>query len=244
MSPLISLNKVDVTYTIHGAHTMNLKKRLTASLLGRQQPIETIAALRNVSLDLFDGDRVALSGPNGSGKSTLLRVAAGILTPTGGDVRIRGRVVPLIDQALGMDNQLTGTENILRRGVLLGCTRAEMEARANDIIEFAGLGDRARHPLYTYSSGMRARLSFSIATSITPDILILDEGIGAGDAEFAERAAQRTEEFMKSAGAILLATHSTELASRFCDRTVSLSNGSIVDETHRETRRRDETLRD
>jgi len=190
--------------------------------------VETIPALQNVSLQVNQRDRVGIVGLNGAGKTTLLRVAAGILTPTSGEVEINGKVIAMIDQSLGLDPQFTGFENIFQLGIFLNQSREKMQERVDDIAEFSGLKDRLKHPLYTYSSGMRARLAFSIATSIEPDILIIDEGLGTADAEFAVRAAERLEHFLKNAGILLLASHSVQLIEKFCNRTVTLDQGHVV----------------
>jgi ABC-type polysaccharide/polyol phosphate transport system ATPase subunit len=133
----------------------------------------------------------------------------------------------MIDQSLGMDPQCSGIENIFRRGIFLNQNTQQMQGRVEDIVEFSGLGDRIRHPLYTYSSGMRARLAFSIATSVHPEILIIDEGIGAADSEFSERAALRLNAFLKNAGILLLASHSNQLIESWCTKKASLSYGEI-----------------
>ena len=182
----IDITNVTIDLPIYGAHNMNLKDRVANFLTRRETEVEIIRALDNVSLSIKDGERIGIVGSNGSGKTTLLRVMAGILKPSQGNVNIHGSVVSMIDQGLGMDPQCTGIENIFRRGIFLNQSTQQMQEHLDDIVEFSGLGDRIRHPLYTYSSGMRARLAFSIATSVKPEILILDEGIGAADEEFAE----------------------------------------------------------
>ena len=207
----IEITNVTVDLPIYGAHNMNLKGRVANFLARRETEVEIIRALDNVSLSIKDGERIGIVGPNGAGKTTLLRVMAGILKPSQGNVNILGSVVSMIDQGLGMDPQCTGIENIFRRGIFLNQSTQQMEEHLDDIVEFSGLGDRIRHPLYTYSSGMRARLAFSIATSVKPEILILDEGIGAADEEFAERAATRLDAFLQNAGILLLASHSNQL---------------------------------
>ena len=185
----INVKNVTVDLPIYGAHNMNLKGRVANFLTRRETEVEVIRALNDISLSINDGERVGIVGPNGSGKTTLLRVMAGILKPTKGTVEIQGTVVSMIDQGLGMDPQCTGLENIFRRGIFLNQSTQQMRDRIDEIVDLSGLGNRIRHPLHTYSSGMRARLAFSIATSVQPEILIIDEGIGAADEEFAERAA-------------------------------------------------------
>ena len=224
----IDITNVTVDLPIYGAHNMNLKGRVANFLARRETEVEIIRALDNVSLSIKDGERVGIVGPNGSGKTTLLRVMAGILKPSQGNVSIHGSVVSMIDQGLGMDPQCTGIENIFRRGIFLNQSTQQMEEHLDDIVEFSGLGDRIRHPLYTYSSGMRARLAFSIATSVKPEILILDEGIGAADEEFAERAATRLDAFLQNAGILLLASHSNQLIESWCNRKIRLESGQVL----------------
>lgn len=221
----IELKNVTVDLPIYGAHNMNLKGRVANLLARRETEIEVIRALNDVSLSIKDGDRIGIVGPNGAGKTTLLRVMSGILKPSQGEVTILGSVVSMIDQGLGLDPQCSGVENIFRRGIFLNQSTRQMQSHVDDIVEFSGLGDRIRHPLYTYSSGMRARLAFSIATSIKPEILILDEGIGAADEEFSERAAVRLSSFLENAGILLLASHSKQLIESWCNQKVFLSKG-------------------
>jgi ABC-2 type transport system ATP-binding protein len=223
----IELKNVTVDLPIYGAHNMNLKGRIAKILARQETEVETIRALNNVSLSIRDGDRIGIIGPNGAGKTTLLRVMAGILNPSQGEVTIQGSVVSMIDQSLGMNPQCSGIENIFRRGIFLNQSSQQMQSRVDDIIEFSGLGDRIRHPVYTYSTGMRARLAFSIATSIRPEILIIDEGIGAADEEFSERASARLKDFLKNAGILLLASHSTQLVDSWSSRKITLLNGTI-----------------
>ena len=224
----IEITNVTVDLPIYGAHNMNLKGRVANFLARRETEVEIIRALDNVSLSIKDGERIGIVGPNGAGKTTLLRVMAGILKPSQGNVNIHGAVVSMIDQGLGMDPQCTGIENIFRRGIFLNQSTQQMEEHLDDIVEFSGLGDRIRHPLYTYSSGMRARLAFSIATSVKPEILILDEGIGAADEEFADRAATRLDAFLQNAGILLLASHSNQLIESWCNKKVRLESGQLL----------------
>lgn len=223
----IELKNVTVDLPIYGAHNMNLKGRVANFLARRETEIQIIRALHDVSLSIKDGDRIGIVGPNGAGKTTLLRVMAGILKPSQGEVTIQGSVVSMIDQGLGMDPQCSGIENIFRRGIFLNQSTQQMLGRVDDIVEFSGLGDRIRHPLYTYSSGMRARLAFSIATSVLPEILIIDEGIGAADAEFSERAALRLDAFLKNAGILLLASHSNQMIESWCNKKLGIDRGEL-----------------
>jgi len=224
----IELKNVTVDLPIYGAHNMNLKGRVANFLARRETEVEIIRALNDVSLSIKDGDRIGIVGPNGAGKTTLLRVMAGILKPSQGEVAIQGTVVSMIDQGLGMDPQCSGIENIFRRGIFLNQSTQQMQSRVDDIVEFSGLGDRIRHPLYTYSSGMKARLAFSIATSVEPEILVIDEGIGAADESFAEKAAARLKSMIYSSGIVIIASHSEEILRNFCDTRITMSSSKIV----------------
>jgi ABC-type polysaccharide/polyol phosphate transport system ATPase subunit len=223
----IELKNVRVDLPIYGAHNMNLKGKVSNFLARREDDIEIVRALNGISLSIRDGERLGIVGPNGSGKTTLLRVMAGILKPTHGIVKIQGSVVSMIDQGLGLDPNCTGIENIFRRGIFLSQGTHQMVERLDEIVTFSGLGDRIRHPLYTYSSGMRARLAFSIATSVKPEILIIDEGIGTADEEFTERAKIRLNAFLQNAGILLLASHSHQLIETWCTKKIHLNLGSI-----------------
>lgn len=228
-SPSVMLSKVDVDLPIFGAHNMNLKKRLAQMFTGRNTNVEYVAALRDVTLSVAAGDRVGIVGPNGAGKTTLLRVVADILAPTHGTVVIEGDVVSMIDQSLGLDSQFTGIENIFRRGIYLNQQRAFMESQVDDIVDFSGLGERIHHPLYTYSSGMRTRLAFSIATAVRPDILVLDEGLGMADEEFNLRASARFKDLLGRAGILFLASHNRNLIDEYCNRVIRLESGRIIE---------------
>lgn len=224
----IELKNVTVNLPIYGAHNMNIKGRVANFLARRDTEVEIIRALNDVSLSIKDGDRIGIVGPNGAGKTTLLRVVAGILKPSQGDVVIDGSVVSMIDQRLGMDLQCSGLENIFRRGIFLNQSTQQMQSRVDDIVEFSGLGDRIRHPLYTYSSGMKARLAFSIATSVQPEILIIDEGIGAADEEFSERASSRLETFLGTTGILVLASHDKQILKNWCKKMITMECNQIT----------------
>ena len=186
-----------------------------------------IPVFTNLSLDVRDGTRLAIIGPNGAGKSTLLKLIAGILPPTKGSLRVEGAVSPLLNLRLGMEPELTGIENIRLRGAYMGRTLAEIEEKLPQIVEFADLGDFIGLPLNTYSSGMNARLAFSIATSFNPDILVMDESIAAGDKNFRAKAADRLRQFVDHSNILLLATHSERLVKDMCNSTFDLSTFEV-----------------
>lgn len=227
-TPSITLTNVTVDLPIFASNNMNLKGRVRELISGQKQDNQIIRAITDLSLMVSPGDRIGITGPNGAGKTTLLRVLAGILHPTSGSIEIKGSVISLIDQSLGFNFESTGYENIIRRGIFLNQTRESMISKFDEIAKFSGLGDRLSHPMSTYSQGMKSRLSFSIATALEPSILIIDEGIGAADEEFAQRAAERLNEFLNKALILVLASHSKELISSFTDRTITLTNGHLI----------------
>jgi ABC-2 type transport system ATP-binding protein len=229
----ISLQNVSVAFPVYDASSRSLKKTLLPTgtggrIDGDSGHISIVLALDGVTLSLNHGDRLGLIGHNGAGKTTLLRVLAGIYEPGGGKIQVDGHVAPLFDIALGMDPEATGYENIFLRGLFLGLTRKQVAAKLDEIAEFTELGDFLHLPIRTYSDGMRMRLAFGVSTSIEPDILLLDEGIGAGDAAFLKRANKRMAEFATKAGIIVLASHSEGLIRRICRTAAILERGQLV----------------
>lgn len=189
--------------------------------------MKEIKALSNVSLEVFEGEVVGIIGRNGAGKSTLLKVISRVLIPTEGRVRLRGWVSPLLELGAGFHPELTGRENIFLNGTLLGHKRREVELRLDEIIEFAELGMFIDSPLRTYSSGMVARLGFSIATTWKPDILILDEILAVGDENFRNKCQDRISSFQKEGTTTLLVSHIANNIEMLCSRAVWLDHGKI-----------------
>jgi ABC-2 type transport system ATP-binding protein/lipopolysaccharide transport system ATP-binding protein len=229
----IALRKVSVAFPIYDASSRSLKKSLLPGTTGGRIGVGAdhapiVKALDDVTLSLQHGDRVGLVGHNGAGKTTLLRVLAGIYEPGAGTVEVQGQVAPLFDIALGMDPEATGYDNIFLRGLFLGLTRKQVRARVDEISEFTELGDFLNLPIRTYSTGMRMRLAFAVSTSLEPDILLLDEGIGAGDAAFLEKANRRLAKFTDKAGIIVLASHSDALIKTMCKSTVLFERGQVI----------------
>jgi ABC-type polysaccharide/polyol phosphate transport system ATPase subunit len=187
-----------------------------------------VRALDGLSFTLQNGDRLGLIGHNGAGKSTLLKVLAGVYKPDSGSMRIEGRVSPLFNSAPGLDPDDNGYENIMTCGLFLGMTAEEINRKLPDIVAFCELGEYLDLPVRTYSNGMVARLGFAIATSIDPDILLLDEGLGAGDAAFAERAEARMKALIQRTRILVLASHSDALITGMCNRAMLLEKGSLI----------------
>jgi len=187
-----------------------------------------VAALENINLSLSDGEKLAVIGHNGAGKTTLLRVLATILPPTTGRVRITGEVSALMSIHLGLDPLATGNENIKYRARYMGHSEEEIEAQFRDIADFTELGEYLDLPLKSYSSGMKLRLAFAIATAFRPDVLVLDEWLSAGDANFRNKAAERLDKLVESTGVVVVASHNNDLLARVCKRGIVLQHGRIV----------------
>lgn len=194
-----------------------------------------VRGLNNITLDLHDGDRLALIGHNGAGKSTLLRVLAGIYAPTHGTIQTTGRLSTLFTTSPGLDVDDTGFETIRTCGMFLGMSRKEITEKTDEIAEFTGLGEFLTLPVRTYSAGMVTRLSFAIATAIDPEILIIDEGLAAGDANFAHKASSRLESMINRSSILVFASHSIDLLKNFCNKAILMSHGAVLQEGDLET---------
>jgi ABC-2 type transport system ATP-binding protein/lipopolysaccharide transport system ATP-binding protein len=228
----IEAKNVSVAYRIYNARGRSIKNELFRRVGGGikidSHARVSVNALQNVFVSLRQGDRVALLGGNGAGKSTLLRVLAGIMEPSGGEIVRSGKVSSLLDMSMGMDPEATGYENILMRSVVLGATFTEAKARATEIETFSELGDYLHFPMRTYSTGMGLRLSFAIATSVQPEILVLDEMIATGDQAFAAKAEARMNQIMSNLKILVIATHDIVTARKLCNRGIVLSQGNVT----------------
>ena len=228
----IEFKNVSVDFPIYNASARSLKKRLfqvaTGGQLGAdQQGRVVVRALDDVSFKFSDGDRVGLLGHNGAGKSTLLRLLCGVYEPSTGTALINGEIGSLIDISLGIDPEATGRENIYLRGGLLGMTPREIASHLDEIIEFSELGDFIDMPLRTYSTGMHLRLAFSVSTIVRPEIILMDEWLSVGDESFKHKAEQRMSELVRSTNILVIASHSSELISKTCNRVIWLEHGKI-----------------
>lgn len=229
--PHIVVEGISVLFPLYHGNARSLKKTVIAAASGRlgqdQQHRVVVQALRDISFRLHGGDRLGLIGANGAGKTTLLRTLAGVYEPVIGRMEVRGNVGALLDISLGMNPELTGRENIMLRGLYNGLSRAAVARLEQDVAEFAGLGDFLDLPVRIYSSGMMVRLGFALATAIRPEILLMDEWILAGDAEFLERARNRLEEMVRSADILVLSSHDTEIIEEWCSRVIWLDQGRL-----------------
>lgn len=228
----ITVDNVSVDFPLYGGGSRSLKKTLMRMGSGGRISRDAgdrvcVQALRDVSLHIDHGERVGIIGRNGAGKTTLLRVLAGIYEPTRGVVRHEGHISPLFDTTLGMDTEATGYENILLRGLFLGLSPREIRGRTDEIADFTELGHHLSVPVRTYSTGMMLRLAFAVSTCIDPEILLMDEWIGVGDAHFLEKAERRMERLVGHSRILIIASHSPDLIRRICTKAVFLDQGKI-----------------
>ena len=231
----IRIQNLSVEFAVFGASARSLKNTVMARATGGRimagaHDIVTVRAIDDLTLDIRHGDRVGLTGHNGSGKTTLLRVLSGIYKPVAGSITIAGKVGTLLDPQAGMDPEATGLANIGLRGLLLGMSSRQIAERTADIVAFSGLGDFISLPMKTYSAGMSARLAFAISTALDNDILLIDEGIGAGDAAFQEKAAERIAGLFERTPIVVLASHSEALIRQFCNRVLRMEQGRVVED--------------
>lgn len=228
---IIQLDSVSVNFPIYNLSARSLKKKFlrltTGGAFNTEEKMVIVKALDNVTFKFNHGDRVGLIGHNGAGKSTLLRVLAKIYEPVQGRFYYQGRISPLLNVMLGINQESTGYENIMVRGLLLGLSRKEIRIKLDQIAEFTELGDYLFAPVRTYSAGMQLRLAFAVATCIKPDILLMDEMIEVGDAAFLKKAQLRLSEFINKSSILVLASHSNATIQRLCNKVVLLEKGRV-----------------
>ena len=206
-------------------HRVSSLKQTAIDTINRRMAYEEFFALKGVTFNIARGETVSVIGRNGAGKSTLLKVVGRVLPPTTGRVVVRGLVAPMIELGAGFNPELTGAENIVLYGTLLGRTPKEMKTRIEAIADWAGLTEHLDIPIRAYSSGMIARLAFATATDVTPDLLLIDEILSVGDADFREKSAARTLEMMNGGCAVLLVSHDLEAVKNMSTRAIYLENG-------------------
>lgn len=222
---MIKLEGLSLRYRLVKERPKTLQEYVIRLLKGKRLEYEGFWALRNVSLEVKKGETLGIIGPNGAGKSTLLKVVARVLKPTEGFVTVKGRIAPLIELGAGFDMELTGVENVYLNASILGLRRQEIRERFANIVNFSELGDFIYSPLKSYSSGMVARLGFSIATEIEPDILIIDEVLAVGDERFKRKCDERIKRFRDRGTTILFVSHNMNEIKRFCDNVLWLDHG-------------------
>lgn len=224
----ISVENVGMTFRIVNNKTKSVKNYLIQRLKGNISYKE-FQALQNINFEVYKGEVVGLVGLNGAGKSTLFKVIAGVLKPTTGKVVKHGSVAPLIELGAGFNGELSGIENIYLNGLLLGYSKKFISEHIDEIIDFADIGEFIYSPVNNYSSGMKARLGFAIATVVQPDILIVDEVLSVGDFKFREKCEKRIEQMIANGTTVLIVSHSIGLIEKICNRVVWLEKGKIKD---------------
>lgn len=230
--PVISLQDVEVDLPIYNSYSRSIRVALMnlavgGRLVASKGRTVVVRALSNVSIDVYARDRIGLLGHNGSGKTTLLKVLSGIYAPTGGEMRSKISVMPLLDLSLGVDEEMTGLEAVRVGCMLRGVPQSEMAETIAEVCEFTELEDYLHMPLRTYSAGMRARLAFAAATCRCPQALAVDENIAAGDARFLAKARERTIRFLQGASVLFLASHSDAMLRDFCNKGAVLRAGRL-----------------
>ena len=224
---VIKADKIGMKFNLSETKVDNLKEYVI-KFIKKELRYQEFWALKEVSFQLNKGERLGILGLNGAGKSTLLKVIAGVLKATEGSISIKGKIVPLLELGAGFDNQYTGAENIFLYGAVLGYTKEFIKEKYNDIVEFSELGKFINVPIKNYSSGMKARLGFSIATVVEPDILILDEVLAVGDAKFRKKSEKRIKAMFENGVTVLFVSHSLEQVKRLCNRAILLEHGQII----------------
>ena len=231
---MISLEDVSVVYPVKTPHSLSLQRAIYAGvggIIGQRKPGQTLShvqALRNITLHIPDGARLAVLGHNGAGKTTLFRLISGVYPPTTGRMTIEGKISALTDMTLGMEPEESGRKNIIFRLVFMGHDFKTARAALDEIIAFSDLGEFIDMPVRTYSTGMHLRLAFAIATHFQPDILILDEIINAGDEGFQQKAISRVQSLLKTARIVLFSSHDMLSVERYCNRAILLQHGKII----------------
>lgn len=227
----IEFDNVTLRYPIYGSHGMSLRSHLmrvaTGGNIEKDSRTTVITALKDVSFTLSDGDAVGLIGHNGAGKSTLLRTIAGIYPPSSGKVLRQGKTSTVFEIGAGLDPELSGYDNIIHLGMMMGLSYSEAKALTPDIEEFTELGDFLQLPIRTYSSGMTMRLMFAVATAVTPEILLLDEMFSTGDAGFKEKSQARIQKIIDAAKIFVFASHDMSLIKNYCNRVFQLEHGHL-----------------
>lgn len=223
---VIEVDHVTIRFNMAKEKVDNLKEYVIR-LLKKQLMYQEFLAVQDVSFKIKKGEAWALIGTNGSGKSTMLKAISGILKPYKGSIRVKGKTAPLIELGAGFDGNLTGRENIFLNGTVLGHSKKYMEEHFNEIVDFAELWDFLDTPVKNYSSGMRARLGFSVATMVSPDILICDEVLAVGDMLFQQKCLTRMQEMLDSGTTLLFVSHSIDQVRKLCDHAVWLDKGHV-----------------
>jgi lipopolysaccharide transport system ATP-binding protein len=228
----IILNNASVVLPIYNSSARSITNTIVSAATGGALTAQkgghlSIEALKDLNLEIKSGDRLGIVGHNGAGKSTLLRLLSGVFEPSSGKISRAGSISSLVDIALGINGENTGRENIFLRGKLMGLSKRQIDQKIEEIIEFSELGDYINLPVRIYSSGMLLRLAFSVSTSISADILIMDEWLSVGDGAFAERSSERLRELVNNSEILVIASHARDLIEETCNKVVWLEHGVI-----------------
>lgn len=224
---VLKVDHVSMRFNLSEVKVDNLKEYVI-KIIKKEMRYQEFWALRDINFELKKGDRLGILGFNGAGKSTLLKVIAGVLKPTEGNVKSKGRIVPLLELGAGFDKDYTGAENIYLYGAMLGYSKDFLREKYDEIVEFSELGDFINVPIKNYSSGMKARLGFSIATVVEPDILILDEVLSVGDAKFKKKSEKRIKDMFEKGVTVLFVSHSLAQVQNLCNRAILLEKGQMI----------------
>lgn len=224
---VIKVDQLGVRFLMNSEKVDNLKEFVIRKIK-RKMNYKQFWALKDVSFQVEQGDRVGILGLNGAGKSTLLKVIAGVMKATEGSISTKGRIAPLLELGAGFDLQYTGAENIYLYGAVLGYSKDFIKEKFNEIVEFSELGDFINVPVKNYSSGMKSRLGFSIATVVEPDILILDEVFAVGDAKFRKKSEKKIKSMFKTGVTVLFVSHNIEQVKTICNKAILLEKGTLI----------------
>lgn len=232
---MIKLKNVNLYYPVAGHYSHSLQSKISSHIGGvlgtashKEKKMHYVHSLRDINLTISKSCRLGIIGHNGAGKTTLLRLLSGVYPPTSGSVSIKGKISALTDFTLGMDPNATGLKNIEFRLVFMGCTFKQAKKSIDEIVDFSELGEFIHLPVRTYSTGMFLRLAFAISTHFTPDILILDEVIGAGDESFREKATNRLKLLIEKSRMVILSSHDLKSITQYCDRAIVMEKGGIM----------------
>lgn len=225
---LLRVEHVGMKFNLSKERTKSIKEYVARLIPHKRSAEDEFWALKDVSFTVEEGDRIGILGLNGAGKSTLLKVVAGVFKPTEGKVTAKGKIVPLLELGAGFDKNYTGRENIFLYGAVLGYSRKYMESKYDEIVKFSGLGQFIDVPIKNYSSGMKTKLGFSIATIAEPDILILDEVLSVGDRKFRKKSERKVKQMMKGGTSVLFVSHSLAQVKRICNKAMILNHGKMV----------------
>lgn len=224
---MIRVSDVTMRFRMNNDKILSLKEFVTTALRGKLH-YHTFTALENITFEVKKGETIGLIGRNGAGKSTLLKIISGIMKPTDGFVECYGNVVPMLELGSGFDMDLSGRENVYLNGAILGYTKPFLDKKFQEILDFSELGEFINIPIRNYSSGMLARLAFSIAAVVKPEVLIVDEILAVGDAQFQEKSKHRMMELMGGGTTVLLVSHDIEQVKELCQRVIWLEHGRML----------------